>query len=37
MVKWTQKLGQTQLLTGDFNLRPDEAELQPLLGVFRDT
>jgi endonuclease/exonuclease/phosphatase family metal-dependent hydrolase len=37
LVKWTQKLGQTQLLMGDFNLRPDEAELQPLLGVFRDT
>ena len=36
LVKWTEKLGARQLLLGDFNLKPDEVELQPLLGAFRD-
>lgn len=37
LIKWTEKLGPTQLLIGDFNLGPEEAELQPLLTPFRDT
>jgi endonuclease/exonuclease/phosphatase family metal-dependent hydrolase len=36
LIKWTEKLGPVQLLIGDFNLRPDEMELQPLLTSFRD-
>jgi endonuclease/exonuclease/phosphatase family metal-dependent hydrolase len=36
LIKWTERLGPAQLLIGDFNLRPDEMELQPLLTPFRD-
>lgn len=36
LITLAQKLGPTQLLLGDFNLKPDEAELQPLLTGFRD-
>jgi endonuclease/exonuclease/phosphatase family metal-dependent hydrolase len=36
LIKWTEKLGPAQLLIGDFNLNPDEVELQPLLTPFRD-
>ena len=36
LVKLTEKLGPAQLLIGDFNLNPDEVELQPLLTPFRD-
>ena len=35
LIKWTEKLGPTQLLLGDFNLKPEEAELQPMLTPFR--
>jgi endonuclease/exonuclease/phosphatase family metal-dependent hydrolase len=37
LIKWTEKLGPNQLLMGDFNLGPEDAELQPLLTPFRDT
>jgi endonuclease/exonuclease/phosphatase family metal-dependent hydrolase len=36
LVKLTEKLGPAQLLMGDFNLSPEEGELQPLLTPFRD-
>jgi endonuclease/exonuclease/phosphatase family metal-dependent hydrolase len=36
LIKWTDKLGPVQLLIGDFNLNPDDVELQPLLMSFRD-
>jgi endonuclease/exonuclease/phosphatase family metal-dependent hydrolase len=36
LVQLAEKLGPTQLLIGDFNLNPDEVELQPLLGFFHD-
>jgi len=36
LVQWTSSLGPDQLLIGDFNLKPDELELQPLFTVFRD-
>ena len=36
LLKWTAKLGPVQILLGDFNLKPDEVELQPLLTPFRD-
>jgi endonuclease/exonuclease/phosphatase family metal-dependent hydrolase len=36
LVQWAGKLGPDQVLLGDFNLKPDEPELQPLLTMFRD-
>jgi endonuclease/exonuclease/phosphatase family metal-dependent hydrolase len=36
LLKWTEKLGSTQLVLGDFNLKPDEAELQPIFTNFHD-
>jgi endonuclease/exonuclease/phosphatase family metal-dependent hydrolase len=36
LTKWTQALGGSQLLLGDFNLRPDEPELQPVQTLFQD-
>ena len=36
LIKWTERLGPAQLLIGDFNLSPDDVELQPLLTPFRD-
>jgi endonuclease/exonuclease/phosphatase family metal-dependent hydrolase len=36
LVKWTEKLGPSQIVVGDFNLTPDAPELQPMLTVFRD-
>jgi endonuclease/exonuclease/phosphatase family metal-dependent hydrolase len=36
LVKWTERLGPSQIVLGDFNLNPDEAELQPMLTVFKD-
>jgi endonuclease/exonuclease/phosphatase family metal-dependent hydrolase len=36
IAKWTGKLGRAQVLLGDFNLKPDEPELQPVLGMFTD-
>ncbi len=36
LMKWTEKQGPVQLLLGDFNLRPEEPELQPLLAMFQD-
>jgi endonuclease/exonuclease/phosphatase family metal-dependent hydrolase len=36
LVKWTQKLGASQIVLGDFNLRPEDPELQPMLAMFRD-
>jgi endonuclease/exonuclease/phosphatase family metal-dependent hydrolase len=36
LAQWTEKLGADQLLLGDFNLKPDEVELQPVLTMFRD-
>jgi endonuclease/exonuclease/phosphatase family metal-dependent hydrolase len=36
LIKWTERLGPTQLLIGDFNLNPEEMELRPLLTPFRD-
>lgn len=36
LLKWTEKLGGTQLLLGDFNVKPDEVELQPIFASFRD-
>jgi endonuclease/exonuclease/phosphatase family metal-dependent hydrolase len=36
LLKWTDKLGGTQLVLGDFNLKPDEVELQPLFAAFHD-
>jgi endonuclease/exonuclease/phosphatase family metal-dependent hydrolase len=36
LVKWSEKLGPSQLVVGDFNLKPEEPELQPMLTMFRD-
>lgn len=36
LVKWSDKFGAAQLVLGDFNLRPEEPELQPMLSLFRD-
>jgi len=36
IVKWTGKFGPSQVVLGDFNLKPEEPALQPLLGVFKD-
>ena len=36
LMKLGEKLGPTQLVFGDFNLKPEEPELQPMLTMFRD-
>jgi endonuclease/exonuclease/phosphatase family metal-dependent hydrolase len=36
ILKWAGKLGPSQIVLGDFNLTPDEPELQPMLTMFRD-
>jgi endonuclease/exonuclease/phosphatase family metal-dependent hydrolase len=36
LLKWTEKLGPSQIVLGDFNLKPEEPELQPMLTMFRD-
>ena len=36
LLKWTEMLGPAQVVLGDFNLEPDELELQPLRAVFSD-
>jgi endonuclease/exonuclease/phosphatase family metal-dependent hydrolase len=36
LMRWTDKLGPSSIVLGDFNAHPDEAVMQPLLGVFRD-
>jgi endonuclease/exonuclease/phosphatase family metal-dependent hydrolase len=36
LVKWTEKYGPSQIVLGDFNLRPEEPELQPILTFFTD-
>ena len=36
LLKWTAKLGDSQIVLGDFNLKPDEPALQPMLTMFRD-
>jgi len=36
LAKWTGKFGPAQIVLGDFNLKPDEPELQPLLALFTD-
>ena len=36
LLKWTEKFGANQIVLGDFNLKPDEPELQPMLTMFRD-
>ena len=36
LLKWTAKLGDSQIVLGDFNLRPEEPALQPMLTMFRD-
>ncbi len=36
LLTWTEKLGPVQIVLGDFNLKPDEVELQPMLTLFRD-
>jgi endonuclease/exonuclease/phosphatase family metal-dependent hydrolase len=36
LLKWTEKLGPSQIVLGDFNLKPDDVELQPMLTMFRD-
>jgi endonuclease/exonuclease/phosphatase family metal-dependent hydrolase len=36
LLKWTEKLGPSQIVLGDFNLTPEDPELQPMLTLFRD-
>jgi len=36
LVKATEKLGASQIVLGDFNLKPDEPELQPMFTLFHD-
>jgi endonuclease/exonuclease/phosphatase family metal-dependent hydrolase len=36
LLKWTEKLGASQIVVGDFNLKPDAAELHPMLTMFKD-
>jgi len=36
LLKWTAKLGDSQIVLGDFNLKPEEPALQPMLTMFRD-
>jgi endonuclease/exonuclease/phosphatase family metal-dependent hydrolase len=36
LLGWTAKLGDSQIVLGDFNLKPEEPALQPMLTMFRD-
>lgn len=36
LAAWTAKLGEPQILMGDFNAGADDAELQPIVRAFRD-
>jgi endonuclease/exonuclease/phosphatase family metal-dependent hydrolase len=36
LMRWTDKLGPSSILIGDFNARPDEEAMKPLLAMFRD-
>ncbi len=36
LAKWTSKLGEPQILIGDFNAGADQPDLQPLLTAFHD-
>lgn len=36
LAKWTAKLGEPQILMGDFNAEADRPDLRPLLTAFRD-
>jgi endonuclease/exonuclease/phosphatase family metal-dependent hydrolase len=36
LLKATDKLGPSQIVLGDFNLKPEEAELQPMFTLFQD-
>jgi endonuclease/exonuclease/phosphatase family metal-dependent hydrolase len=36
LLKWSDKLGAAQVGLGDFNLTPQDPELQPMLTMFRD-
>jgi endonuclease/exonuclease/phosphatase family metal-dependent hydrolase len=36
LLKWTAKLGDSQIVIGDFNLKPEESALQPMSTTFRD-
>jgi endonuclease/exonuclease/phosphatase family metal-dependent hydrolase len=36
LLKTTEKFGASQIVLGDFNLKPEEPELQPMLTLFRD-
>ena len=36
LVKATEKLGPSQIVLGDFNLKPEEPELQPMITLFQD-
>lgn len=36
LLKLAEKLGPSQIVLGDFNLRPEEPELQPMLAFFKD-
>lgn len=36
LLKWAAKLGDSQIVLGDFNLKPEEPALQPMLTMFRD-
>jgi endonuclease/exonuclease/phosphatase family metal-dependent hydrolase len=36
ILKWTGKFGPSQIVLGDFNLKPEEPELQPMLTMFKD-
>ena len=36
LLKWIAKLGDSQIVLGDFNLKPEEPALQPMLAMFRD-
>ena len=35
LLKWVGKLGDSQVVLGDFNLKPEEPALQPMLTMFR--
>jgi endonuclease/exonuclease/phosphatase family metal-dependent hydrolase len=36
LMTWTQKLGAAQILIGDFNAKPSDREIQPVLTMFQD-
>jgi endonuclease/exonuclease/phosphatase family metal-dependent hydrolase len=36
LLKWTSKLGDAQIVMGDFNLKPEDPALQPMLTMFKD-